>query len=353
MTGSGADLAVVTTDRHIGHDPEYELNAGRPVRPVPERPERIARLTEGLRGLWPDLRLLPPSVHDDTAVLAVHDAAMVRFLREGYLAWRDAGGPPTLIPDTFASPRWGGGGHRSASPLAEPGWWCFDTATPIVAGSWEATRSAVDVALTAAKLVAEGTSVAYALARPPGHHAGYDYFGGFCLLNPAAIAARELTAGGRVAIVDVDVHHGNGTQDLFWRDNAVLYASLHADPDHTFPYFSGFAEEVGEGPGRGTTINVPLAPGTVDATYLEAAGALLARVDAFAPATLVVSLGLDGADEDPIGPLALTADGYEALGRLIGERRLPTVLIQEGGYALDRLGALAAAFLRGLTAGHA
>jgi acetoin utilization deacetylase AcuC-like enzyme len=290
--------------------------------------------------------------HDHPALPAAHDPGLVAFLRDGHTAWRDAGGPEVMIADTFRSPRWAGGGRRSASPLAAPGWWCFDTATPIVAGSYRAARAATDVALTAAELIADGHGVAYGLTRPPGHHAGEDYLGGFCLFNHAAVAARALTAGGRVAVLDIDVHHGNGTQDIFWRTPEALYVSLHGDPDHLYPYFSGFADEIGEGPGRGTTRNLPLPAGTDDTRYLDALELALTIVDGFEPAALVVSMGLDTASSDPIGSLALTTDGLYEAGRRIGALRRPTVLLQEGGYAIEDLGALAHALITGVHAGR-
>jgi acetoin utilization deacetylase AcuC-like enzyme len=279
----------------------------------------------------------------------VHDTDLVDFLREGYARWRDAGGPEVMIADTFVSSRWAATAQAPRSPMAAPGWWCFDTATPVVAGSYLASRAAVDVALTAADLVAGGARAAYALTRPPGHHAGRATFGGFCLLNPAAIVARARSVDGRVAVVDIDVHHGNGTQDIFWDDPAVLYASLHGDPAHLFPYATGSVEEVGGGRGRGATRNVPLPRGTGDDGYLAALDRLLDEVVAFDPATVVVSLGLDAAGVDPLGTLTLTGAGYAEVGRRLAALDRPTVLIQEGGYALEHLGGLLAATLQSFT----
>jgi acetoin utilization deacetylase AcuC-like enzyme len=339
-------LAVVTDDRHLHHDPPFELNGGSRVAPPWERPERIAALRSGLDRVDHDLVL--PTGHDDAAVLAVHDPDLVAFLRDGHRAWRAAGGPDPMIPDTFFSRRWAPDERPPTSPTALAGWWCFDTATPVVSGSWEATRAAVDVALTAADLVAAGAPVAYALTRPPGHHTGVRAFGGFCLLNPAAIAARSLATVGRVAVLDVDVHHGNGTQEVFWDDPQVFYASLHGDPAHLYPYVTGHADEVGAGRGRGTTRNVPLPPGTGDTGYLAALEGVLDELDRYDPATVVVSLGLDAADVDPLGSLALTAEGYTEVGRRLRAFGRPVALVQEGGYAVDHLGALLAATLDGL-----
>ena len=333
-------LAVVASDAHREHDPSFELNAGRIISPVFERPERVDELLAGLD--HPTVHA--PVEHDDGPLLAVHDPDMVTFLRDGHAAWLAAGGPEVMIPDTFRSPRWAEGGRRPVSPLAAAGWWCYDTATPVVAGSFDAARSAVDIVLTAADLIVDGADTAYALTRPPGHHAGRDYFGGFCLFNHVAIAARRLTEGGRVAVLDIDVHHGNGTQDIFWRDDQVLYASLHGHPDQTYPFLSGFADQVGEGAGRGTTLNLPLPPRTSDERYLDVLEHAVAAIDRFAPAALIVSLGFDAAEHDPIGPLSLTTSGFARLGATIAALGLPTLLVQEGGYALDHLGAMAQAF---------
>ncbi|GGI09271.1 histone deacetylase family protein [Egicoccus halophilus] len=342
-------VPVVVDDTHHRHDPPFELNAGRAVSPVWERPARLEAIGDALAAAGHPR--LPASAWDDAPLLAVHDPDLVAFLRDGHAAWRAAGGPPVMIADTFRHPRMGGGGRRPTSPLAEPGWWCFDTATPLVEGSFAAGRAAVDVALSAAALVAEGAPAVYGLTRPPGHHAGADYFGGFCLFNHAAVAARWLTAAGRVTVLDLDVHHGNGTQDVFWEDPQVQYVSLHGDPAELFPYLTGFADERGAGRGRGTTLNLPLPTGTDDDAYLEALRLALEAVDAFDPATVVVSLGLDTTAEDPIGSLSLSADAFARIGAALAALGRPTVVLQEGGYAIDRLGPSAVAVLAGLGGG--
>ena len=331
---------MVTHDQHAGHDPAFEVNAGQAVTPPWEQPARIDALRTGLDRL--PHRCVSAAAHPDDAITAVHDGGLVAYLRDGYAAWRAAGLPAEVIPDTFTR-------HLTDRPPAHPqaaaGWWCVDTATPLVAGSWAATRSAVDAALTAADEVLAGAPAAYALTRPPGHHSGVARYGGFCLLNPAAIVARSLAVHGRVAVVDVDAHHGDGTQEIFYADGQVLYASVHVDPADRFPYVSGHAEEVGTGPGRGTTCNVPLRAGAGDPEHARALDRLLEAVTAFEPTTLVVSLGFDAADVDPIGGLAVTQEGYAHVGQRLAALGLPTVLVQEGGYAVGHLGGLLAATL--------
>lgn len=349
MTGPGP-LVVVTDDTHVQHDPAYELNAGITVTPVPERPARLEVIASAVREAG--LTHLASRPHDDAVLTAVHDPGMLAFLRDGYAEWRAAGGPTVLIPDTFRSPRWAEGGRPTTSALGRAGWYVTDTATPIVEGSWAAARAGANVACTAVDAVLDGHRAAYAMTRPPGHHAGPDYLGGFCLLNNAAIAAARLRAEGRVAIIDVDVHHGNGTQDVFWTDPQVLYVSVHTDPDHQYPYFSGTAAEVGEGAGHGTTRNLPLQPGTSDEGFLHAVEVAGELVTAFAPTSVVVSLGLDAFDADPLGRLAVSTDGFRRLGSLLAALDRPTVLVQEGGYALERLGMLALGVLSGFGSDH-
>jgi acetoin utilization deacetylase AcuC-like enzyme len=343
-------MPVVASDAHRGHDPPYEVNFGQVVRPAYERGERAEVLRAAL--VKAGHPVVEPAPHGLEPVLAVHDPALVEFLDGAYAAWRTAGGPEVLIPDTFALPGLHrGGGRGPAGGRGRPGLFCFDTATPLVAGSYRAARAAVDVALTGADLVAGGAGAVYALCRPPGHHAGPGYFGGFCLLNNAAVATAALRRLGRVAVVDVDFHHGNGTQEVFWEDPAVLYVSLHGDPAAHYPHFTGAAGEVGAGPGRGATRNLPLPDGTGDDDYLRALTAAAEVVAGFDTAVLVVSLGFDTMDGDPLGTFRISLHGYRRIGRLLAGLGLPTLLVQEGGYAVDAIGACAVATLAGFQAG--
>jgi acetoin utilization deacetylase AcuC-like enzyme len=215
-------------------------------------------------------------------------------------------------------------------------------------GTWAAARAAVDCALTAVDLVSTGNGVAYALCRPPGHHATAAGYGGSCYLNNAAVAAEALRAAGHsvVAVVDLDAHHGNGTQAIFWERSDVRYGSLHVDPaDGWFPHFFGHADEVGTGDGRGATRNLPLSEGTGDRRWLGGVRDLAEWVGG--ADALVVSLGVDAAAVDPESPLEVTADGYGEAGQILGGLALPTVVVQEGGYHLDAIGTLVAAFLDG------
>lgn len=343
-------LPVIVDDTHRQHDPPFELHAGQRVAPVPERPARIDAIHAALMAAG--FTTHPTTRHDDGVLDGVHEPELVAFLTGAYAAWRQAGGPEVMLADTFRSPVWAGGGRRPRSPLGALGWYCTDTATPLTAGSFAAARAAVDMACTAVQHVLAGAPAAYALTRPPGHHAGPGYFGGFCLLNHAAAAAQRLRSAGPVAIVDIDVHHGNGTQDVFYSAGDVLYTSVHTDPDHQYPFFSGATEELGEGAGHGTTRNLPLSPGTGDAGFLHAVEIACELTEAFDPAAVVVSLGFDAAAADPLGQLAVSADGFARAGALLGALRRPTVLVQEGGYALEELGGLAVATLTAFEAAH-
>ncbi len=255
-----------------------------------------------------------------------------------------------MIPNVHPNGRAGG---YPASAVGQAGYHMADTACPIAEGTWEAALASAEIAVSAAELVQQGARGAYALCRPPGHHAFADMAGGFCFLNNSAIAAQWLRDQGqpRVAILDVDVHHGNGTQGIFYSRPDVLTVSLHADPMRFYPFFWGHGHERGEGDGTGCNLNLPLPRGTRTDGFLEALEMAFRRIRAFQPETLVLALGLDAHEGDPLKGLAVTTDGFAEIGAAIAGLGLPTVLVQEGGYLQDALGANLASFLRGFERG--
>jgi acetoin utilization deacetylase AcuC-like enzyme len=316
-----------------------------------EVPARVDRILEALAAH----ELREPEPHDDRSLHRVHDPDFVDHLRTIHAEWQhgqydELVGQDRVVPYVFPTPAMTQGMPltRAAATHGRAGQYCYDTMTLVGPGTWEAARAAVDCALTAVDLVTGGAAAAYALCRPPGHHATRAGYGGSCYLNNAAIAAQALRDSGldTVAVVDLDAHHGNGTQAIFWERPDVRYASLHVDPAAGwFPHFFGHADESGAGDGEGATRNVPLPEGTGDGPWLEAVR-VLAEYAADADA-LVVSLGVDAAAADPESPLQITADGYAAAGRLLGSLGVSSVLVQEGGYHLDTIGGLVAAYLDG------
>lgn len=284
--------------------------------------------------------------HGMDPILAVHDAAYVDFLRTAHADWMAAGREGDALGYAFPVVR------RRRLPLtridARLGAYAMDASSPIASGTWEAAYWSAQAALTAMQVVLAGEHHAFALSRPPGHHCGADYIGGYCYLNHAAIAARAAAdAGHRVAILDVDYHHGNGTQDIFYQDGDILFVSIHADPVMDYPYFWGHADERGEGEGEGATLNLPLPRGTDWGAYRRALGQGLEAIARHGATLLVVSYGADTYARDPISHFRLETPDYSAMGRMIAALRLPTVLTMEGGYAVDALGANVAAFLEG------
>lgn len=341
---------------HIVHSEHHRLHATAGLRPdehpsvraeVPERAEVILRALQAA-GLGP---LTSPIDHGLDPILAVHDPELVEFLRTLYDRYTDQFGTSerAVYPDTFAVRP---ARRKPAGLLGQLGHYAFSVDCPVVEGTWTAAYWSAQCALTAADLVRSGERAAYALCRPPGHHAAADLFGGFCYLNNAAIVARHLQAGSpagaRVAVLDVDYHHGNGTQSIFYADPSVLYCSLHADPDAEYPYYWGAADERGEGAGDGFNRNWPLPPQTDDATYVSVLDQAVDAVRAYAPRYLVVSAGFDIAEGDPvaIGGFGISTDGVGEIGRRIARLGLPTIIVQEGGYGLERLGDDVVAFLQ-------
>ncbi|HZF42115.1 MAG TPA: histone deacetylase family protein [Sphingomonadaceae bacterium] len=286
-----------------------------------------------------------PTDHGEAPLLAVHTPAYLTFLKTAYADWHAEGRPGDAGAYAWPVVR------RRPLDLeridARLGRFSYDAATPIGPGTWDASYWNAQVALSALGDTLAGDH-AFALCRPPGHHAGADYCGGYCYLNNAAIAAAAARdAGRRVAVLDIDYHHGNGTQDIFYNDAAVFVASLHADPRTDYPFFWGHADETGEGEGEGATLNLPLPQGTAFAPYERALGLALEAIARHAPDLLVVSFGADTFAGDPISGFALQTADYAPLARRIAGLGVPALIVMEGGYAVDALGANVAEFLSG------
>jgi acetoin utilization deacetylase AcuC-like enzyme len=352
-------MPLVWTDAHREHVPGGEVWIGVRI-PGDEVPERAEEIRGALEAAGAPVAAARP--HDDGPLLAVHDPGLVEFLRTAWETWEAAGYPDDPGQDRvvgYLFPTRGLLGELApatpASPAARTGVWAFDTMTPVGPGTWRAARAAVDAALTACDLVLAGAPAVYACTRPPGHHVTRSAYGGSCYLNSAAVAAQHLRDAGAtaVALLDVDAHHGNGAQAIFWRRADVLTGSVHVDPAAGwFPHVLGFAAERGAGDGEGANLNVPLAPGTGDEGWLAGVERLAAFARERGAGALVVALGVDAAAGDPESPLRVTADGFRRAGRALGRLRLPTVLVQEGGYDLATLGGLVLAVLEGFEEGR-
>lgn len=334
-------MKVVFSPLHALHRPRTFIKAGQ-VAPTPEIAERATRIASALEEAG--FEFVSPNDCGLAPILAVHGADLVDFLANSYAAWRAVpGAAEEIVPNVHPGPRFR---SRPTAIVGQVGYYTQDTACPIVAGTWEAVRAAAACAVQAAALVADGQASAYALCRPPGHHATAGRAGGFCYLNNAAIAAQSLRKHHeRVAIIDIDVHHGNGTQEIFYDRGDVFFASIHGDPAGFYPYFSGAADERGEGDGRGANLNVPFAVGSGDAEVLAAFATAMAGVRDFSPQAVVISLGFDAHERDPHGAHRVTTAAFLQMAESLGKLALPSVLVQEGGYLHDELGTLARDFL--------
>ena len=341
-------MLTFASDVHRRHHPRQPFHDRDGLMAPPEVPERAERIRAAIddAALGPVLR---PDAHGLDPVLRVHTADYVEFLEHVHARWRAAtGAPESAEAVPYARAIRGQPLDTRFSPIAELGWYSHDN-DAILAGTWAAAIGAVDVSLSAWSAVAAGTVLsAYALARPPGHHATADSFAGYCFLNNAAIAAQAWTErGARVAILDVDYHHGNGTQQIFYDRDDVFFVSLHADPAAEYPFFLGHASEHGTGAGHGFTRNFPLPLGTAWDSYGPALNEAAAAIANYGADGLVVSLGVDTAAEDP-DTFQLAGEDFTRMGATIGALRLPTVLVQEGGYDLGVIGRNVVNVLRGV-----
>ena len=323
------------------HDPSTFLRYGKPI----PHPESIARYEMLIGATASVADLVETPDHGMAPILDVHAGDYVDLLQSGFAqAVASQGLIEEVMPTQFApwSP------HRRPVGIAgRLGYHMTDTSTILREGTWRAVYGAAQAAIAGADALASDGR-AYALCRPPGHHASSAHAGGFCYLNNAAIAAQRLASRHpRVAIFDIDVHHGNGTQEIFYGRSDVLFVSVHAETSSYFPYFSGYEDEIGQGEGKGANLNLPLALGSGDREYCDAVTRGLQEIAAFDPSALVISLGLDAAADDPIGALKVSEDGFVEVARSIAHLGKPTVLVQEGGYPCEALARNLTAFLRG------
>jgi acetoin utilization deacetylase AcuC-like enzyme len=331
-------MRLYYSDAQLAHRPQQFMAAGRIVAPL-EVPERAERLASRLAGLGLECHV--PGADPRAAAGRVHAAPYLAFLETAHARFATlANAGPEVLPNVH--PYAGAGARleprpppRTTSVVGEAGWYMGDLAVAIGPGTFEAALASAAAAATAAADVTAGAPHALALCRPPGHHAYADRASGFCFLNNAAIAAEVLrTRFARVAILDFDTHHGDGTQAIFYSRDDVFFGSVHTDPTAYYPFYSGYADECGAGAGAGANLNLPLAEGSGDEAYLAANGELILAALAFGAEALVLSAGWDAHRDDPLSRLTVTSDAFAQLGRRYGELPLPTVIVQEGGYAL-------------------
>jgi acetoin utilization deacetylase AcuC-like enzyme len=340
-------MLTIYSDKHRSQDARFELTDGELVPPY-EKPARADAILTALRATGIAREIRAPQPLADAWLTRVHRADYVAFLRGAWHDWQAAHGDRDALPLC-----WPARAMRHTVPEGidgKLGYYSFDAGTPITAGTWQAITTAADVALTGAQGIAAGEPAAFALCRPPGHHAGSDCYGGYCFFNNAALAATLLRANGfdRVAVLDIDYHHGNGTQAIFYDRPDVLFVSVHADPREEFPFFLGYASETGSGAGEGFTLNLPLPLGTGwDSGYAAALDRACERIVDYDPGAVVVSLGVDTHEDDPISRFRLQTAQFPSVGRRLGELGRPTLFVMEGGYGLDALGSNVAGVLAG------
>ncbi|WP_193369960.1 histone deacetylase family protein [Pelagibius marinus] len=338
-------MKTIYSEKHKLHHAKLELINGQ-MEPAVEMPSRAETVLERVKAseLGP---VTGPTQHGLDPILKVHDAGYVKFLEKAWDLWTAEGRDYDALPLV-----WPVRGLRQIEPEHIDGklsYFSFDAGTPITAGTWQAATAAVDVALSGADELHQGATSAFALCRPPGHHAAADFYGGYCFLNNAAVAAQSfIDAGaGRVAVLDVDYHHGNGTQAIFYDRPDVFFASIHGHPRQEFPFFLGYEDETGEGAGAGCNANYPLAWGSGFDVWLAALQDACARIAAYGPEAVVVSLGVDTFEKDPISQFKLKSEDYFVIGQTIARLGKPTLFVMEGGYAVAEIGVNAVNVLLG------
>ncbi|WP_372612222.1 histone deacetylase family protein [Aquicoccus sp.] len=329
-------MKTVFSETHALRDAKTELYGGELVYPF-ERPSRMTYIHDRLRAVDPG-PILPPDDHGLDPVLRIHDTGFVDFLQTAWAEWQAEGYTGEAIATCWPARRMVL--RRPDHIDGKLGYYALATETSLTEGTWPAAYGSAQVALTAAELIRAGERSAFALCRPPGHHAAVDMYGGYCFLNNAAIAAQRFLDNGaaRVAILDVDFHHGNGTQDIFYDRSDVLFLSLHGEPENAFPHFLGYADETGNGAGEGFNVNYPMPPGTPFSEWRKSLDAALDRIAQYAPDHLIVSLGVDTFETDPISFFKLESPDFTTYGGDIARLKLPTLFVMEGGYDIDEIG---------------
>ncbi|HEU4745458.1 MAG TPA: histone deacetylase family protein [Anaerolineales bacterium] len=336
-------MKVYYSEAHRQHEPPFEVFDGGLRTPYMENPDRMDRILNALRQTdW--AQVVEPKEFGLNPIYAVHDKGYVDFLASSWTEWlaSEAEDKSTLLPATFALRRQP---QKPASLLGRAGYHMMDLSACIVEGTYTAALASANCALSAAEAIANGERSTFALCRPPGHHAGRDYAAGYCFINNASVAANWLSMQGKVAVLDVDYHCGNGTQDIFYDRGDVLTISIHADPDFEYPFYAGYAQETGSGAGLGFHKNFPLEKGTDDPRYFSALDEALTLIREFAPNHVVVSAGMDIYAEDPLGKIKVSTEGIGEIGQRISALQLPTVIVMEGGYNNEALGRNIVAFL--------
>lgn len=345
-------MKIFYTPDHVLHAPKAELHRGAMVTPH-EGPHRMKMLLTGLEQAGFSRFETAPPCHMDY-IRAVHSADYIDFLQTAWTRWKAAGYSGDVLPMSYPHK------PRSAKPPVDidgaAGYFCSSSDTVVTQTSWQALKSIADMTIGAVMSVTtstQSTKSAFILTRPPGHHAGANYMSGYCLLNFTAIAAQALRNEGasRVAVLDVDFHHGNGTQDIFYEREDVLFTSIHGEPDHHFPYFWGHKDETGKGKGDGFNVNYPLPAGSNYSTWRAALMNGLSKIEAFGSDALVVSLGVDTYEHDPISSFKLKTPDYSDYGAAIAKLGLPTIIVMEGGYGVPEIGSNTAEFLKGFSGG--
>jgi acetoin utilization deacetylase AcuC-like enzyme len=336
-------MIVITTPDHALHDPATmaPLPDGRPFYDRAARAEQLLGAVNKL-----NLPTTPAPDHGLAPIAAIHDAGYLEFLETSHARWQTTPLAGAVVrPGAFAVRHLQ---RRPENIVGRAGYYLTGNGVPVLAGTWQASKTSAHVAVEGATRVLAGEREVYSLCRPSGHHAYADLAGGFCYLNNAAIAAQVLAAGGaKPAILDVDVHHGNGTQGILYGRDDVFFCSVHGDPRELYPWYAGYPDETGTGRGLGCNLNLPLAAGTENPGYIAAIETGLAAIKRFGATALIISLGFDAHAGDPTANLAVTGEGFRAIGERIGGFGLPTLLVQEGGYIVEKLADNLTAFLGG------